>query len=64
MTDWVTWPIFTLQLLTFLCFALTKHTRLFSLNIKVYIIALVLIANLFILLSMYHDSSSVLGLYF
>jgi len=64
MTDWITWPIFILELIAFLLLFLKKDAMLFSIRIRIIILGILLFSCLAIVVSLYHDSSSILHLYF
>lgn len=64
MTDWAVWPIFVLQLFAFFLFFFTYDTRLLGFRLKTIAIFILLISCFLIGLSLYHDSTEVLDLYF
>lgn len=64
MTDWVVWPIFSLQALAFALFFFPSSWQLLGVRFKTISISLLIIVGLLIALSLYHDSSQVLNLHF
>jgi len=61
MTDWMTWPIFLIQVFAFLLLFLPKSTTKYS---RFCITVLLLVVCVSIVLSVYHDSTDPLNLYF
>lgn len=63
MTDWVTWPIFVLQLIAFILVLFKPKTKVFGIRLKTIAIAILTIAAFAIVISLYHDSTDVLHIY-
>lgn len=64
MEDWVTWPVFILELITFVVLLLKPKVKFLGISVRTYVITLILGIGIFILLSLNHDSTSHLSLYF
>lgn len=64
MVDWAVWPIFVLQLFVLFFLLLPKNTRFLGLSTRFIVILLLIVVSIAIVLSLYHDSTSMLGLYF
>ena len=64
MSDWAVWPIFLVQLLAILAVFAKRHARLFGLSYKVIGMIIILLCNIAIIISLIHDASSPLNLYF
>jgi len=64
MEDWSVWPIFSLQLVTVILFFFKKRATFLKLSPRVAILGLSLISCIAIAISLYHDSNTVLHLYF
>lgn len=64
MTDWAVWPLFWIQLVAFLLFFVPKDKRLFSLRPQAWVTILLLIICTLIVLSLIHDSTDKLNLFF
>lgn len=64
MNEWAVWPIFMAQLAAFSLFLFPKHYRLFGLRYRAWVIILLLIINVAIVVSLFHDSTDRLHLHF
>jgi len=64
LSDWVVWPIFVIQALAIIGMLLPRNERLFRLPYPIWVGALIIIANIAIVISLAHDSTDVLHLYF
>ncbi len=64
MTDWVVWPIFILELFTFLLLFFKKTSTIFSISLRKIILGILLLCCITIAISLYHDSTTILNLYF
>ena len=64
MTDWIVWPIFLIQLLALLVIFAKKNAQLFKLNYKIVGMIIILLCNVAIVVSLVHDSSTPIHLYF
>ncbi len=64
MDDWSVWPIFSLQLVTIILFFFKKRTTFLKLSPRIAVLSLSLILCIAIVVSLYHDSNTVLHLYF
>lgn len=65
MKDWIVWPIFIIQLIAFILLWLPKKSFFLNLRYKHFSYFLLLVACIYIALSLYHDSMTVLEhLYF
>lgn len=64
MTDWVVWPIFTIELIAVLLLFFREGSTIFSIQPRKIILGILLISCLTIAVSLYHDSSTILHLYF
>lgn len=64
MSDWIVWPIFLIQFLVLGILLLPSGTVIFKIKIETYIIIFLILVCLLILISLYHDSTDVLKLYF
>lgn len=63
-TDWMVWPIFIVQLFAFLLFFIKAKRKFLWIPIQAWVIVLILVANITIVISVAHDASSPLQLYF
>ena len=64
MTDWAVWPIFCLQGIAFLLSLFNKNRRFLGVRLKTFALSLLFISCILIAVSLYHDSTEVLNLYF
>lgn len=64
MEDWVVWPIFVTQLVAFMLILLPRTIKIGKIRLKLVILSLLLLVCFAIVISLYHDSTSVLQLYF
>lgn len=64
MEDWAVWPIFVTQLVVFVLILLPRTLKIGKIRIKLVILSLLLVICFAIVISLYHDSTSVLQLYF
>lgn len=64
VVDWVTWPIFVLQLIAFGLFFLPADKKIIGCKPRYLIMAILLITCLAIALSLHHDAADPLHLYF
>jgi len=64
MSDWYVWPLFVLQFIILGLLFVPKNTFFLGIRIKVIIMTLLFVVCIGIGVSLYHDSSSVLQLYF
>ena len=64
ITDWAVWPIFIAQLITFSLLLLPRQWRFLGIRMSVLIAILLLLVAGMIVLSLSHDSTDVLPLYF
>lgn len=62
--DWAVWPIFALQVIALLLMLLPQKTQCLGLSIRSWVILLLVIVCIAMAASLYHDSTSVLHLYF
>jgi hypothetical protein len=62
--DWQVWPIFVVELFAFLLLFIKAERRFLGLKMQTWIIIILLGANLGIALSLAHDSTDPLNLYF
>lgn len=63
-TDWPVWPIFIVQLFTFLMVIFGSYYRAYAKHLSRLTVILLLIIAAVIALSLYHDSTDPLSLYF
>lgn len=64
MTEWLIWPIFIIQLLAFCLLFFSSQIYILNIRIKTIAFLLILLTNLMIAVSLYHDSTNNLYLYF
>ena len=64
MTDWIVWPLFVLQGFIFLLYFVKSRSQCMRIRLHLWIILLLLCVNIGIIVSLFHDSSTVTGLYF
>lgn len=64
MSDWGTWPLFTLQLISVALFILPRDKKIFGVLPKTIILILLWIVMIGIVLSLYHNISDPLPLHF
>jgi len=64
MTDWVVWPIFTLQLVILVLIFVKEKFRIFGLAPRIWVLILLLVAAIAIVISLSHDSTTILHLHF
>jgi hypothetical protein len=64
MTDWVVWPIFLVQLLIFVLLWVRRDKKLFGFHPRLCILWLILLIAITIVVSLWHDSTEPLPLYF
>lgn len=64
MTDWAIWPLFVMQLIAVGLLFFRRDTAWFGVKIRTIIMMILLVLCLAIVLSLYHDSTDVLHLYF
>jgi len=64
MTDWLTWPIFITQLVIASLLFFPRNKTFFGIALKKIMIGLLLLVAIAIVVSLYHDSTDVLPLYF
>ena len=64
VTDWIVWPLFVAQFFIFLLFFVHSYRRFFGITIHVWIMVFMLLVNALVLISLIHDSTSVIGLHF
>lgn len=62
-TDWIVWPIFLVQMITFILVFLPQKVRLFGLKLHHIIVVLLIVICVVIVLSLIHDSTDVLHIY-
>jgi len=62
--DWITWPIFSVYLLALILMLFKGRRRILGVKIHTIIVGLIMLAALGIAVSLFHDSSDVLKLYF
>ena len=62
-TDWIVWPIFLVQMITFILVFLPQKVRLFGLKLHPIIVVLLIAICVVIVLSLIHDSTDVLHIY-
>ncbi|MDF2530367.1 MAG: hypothetical protein K0Q57_1247 [Gammaproteobacteria bacterium] len=63
MTDWVVWPIFLVQFIAF-ALMLLKSKTFFGIKFKTWSLSLLVLVCIAILLSVWHDSTDAVNLYF
>lgn len=63
MTDWVTWPIFLLQLIAFILVLFKPKTKFFGVSCKTIAMILLILVALAIVISLFHDSTDILHIY-
>lgn len=63
-TDWNVWPLFLVELFTFLLLFLPIKARFLGLTIQTWMIVLLLGVDVGIVISLAHDSTETLNLYF
>lgn len=64
MTDWAVWPIFVLECLLLLMLCCRQTQTVFRLSVARWMTLGLLVVCVMIAASVYHDSSSVVHLYF
>jgi len=64
MSDWAVWPIFLLQFLIFVLLWLRSDRKYLGFSPRVYILWLILLVGVAIVVSLWHDSTDPLSLYF
>lgn len=64
MEDWVVWPIFVLQALALFFLLLPKSKHFLGLSTRFIVMLLLIVVCIAIVVSLYHDSTSTLYLYF
>ncbi len=64
MSDWSVWPIFTVEIIAIILLFVKKDKTIFSLSIRRIILGMLLVCCVAIGVSLYHDSSTLLHLYF
>lgn len=63
MADWVVWPIFAIQFIAF-SLLLLKNKRFMRIHFKTWSLAILVLVCLLIVISLWHDSTDVVNLYF
>lgn len=63
-TDWSVWPIFVAQGIVFLLFFLKSRLRFLKIPIQGWVVIFILAINISIVVSLAHDSTSLLHLHF
>lgn len=63
-SDWHVWPIFIVELIAFLLLFISADTRFLKLKMQTWVIILLLGVDVGIALSVAHDSTTPLNLYF
>ena len=64
MTDWVVWPLFALQFFIFSLYFTKMGARAFGIPIHFWIIFLMLLVDVGVVVSLFHDSTDKLNLFF
>lgn len=62
--DWLTWPVFSIYVLAFLLMIFRGGRRFLGIKMHTIIAALLILGAMAIALSLYHDSTDPLKLYF
>ena len=62
--DWVTWPLFSIYLIALVLMFFRGGKRLLGVKMHTIIVLLIIIASIGIAMSLYHDSSDILKLYY
>ena len=63
-SDWHVWPIFVVELVAFLLFFFRAQTKLLGLRMQTWVIIFLLGVDIGIVISLIHDSTEKLNLYF
>lgn len=63
MADWVVWPIFLIQGIAFILVFFPRK-RFLGYSSHTYILAILFLVCVLVTLSLYHDSTDILKLYF
>jgi hypothetical protein len=63
MTDWVVWPIFMVQFIAF-ALLLLKNKRFMGIHFKTWSLSILVMVCLLIVISLWHDSTDAVNLYF
>ena len=64
MADWAVWPIFLMQFIVLGLLCVPKGKVIFGIRLKVIIVLLLFLICIAIAVSLYHDSTNALNLYF
>jgi len=64
MSDWAVWPIFLLQFLIFVLLWTRRDRKYLGFYPRIYILWLILLVAVVIVVSLWHDSTDPLPLYF
>lgn len=64
MEDWVTWPVFFIELIIFIVLLVKPSAKCFGFSMRTWAITLIVVTGVYILLSLNHDSTSHLSLYY
>ncbi|MDF2690535.1 MAG: hypothetical protein K0S29_390 [Gammaproteobacteria bacterium] len=63
MTDWVVWPIFMVQFIAFALLVL-KNKRFMRIHFKTWSLSILVMVCVLIVISLWHDSTDAVNLYF
>lgn len=64
MNDWVVWPIYVVQLISLLIVLCLPNITIRGVSLRSIVVGFLVLVVAGVLISLYHDSTDVLGLHF